>query len=336
MLIGWKPKSEDPAVASVRFRCLTPLQDLQRQGFPVELYRPERASQYDLVVFSKLYARAEQELARELKAGGATLALDLSDNHLYNPRGLGQYETAAADLRAMSKIVDQLICCSSALAGYMSAELKPSAAPIVVGDAVEGHVLPADAASPFEPGPDGKFRIVWFGSHGSPNAEAGMTDLLRLRGRLEHASRIRDCELVVLSNSQDLYDELAPQLPIPSRYRDWNEASFMEELARANLIVIPITPNPFTKCKTNNRLATALWYRIPTLSDRIPAYDDLREFAFLGAWDEGFDHALSFSRESRIRTEAGAAFVRSNFNTLNNAADWRRAFKLTLDRAPKQ
>jgi hypothetical protein len=110
----------------------------------------------------------------------------------------------------------------------------------------------------------------------------------------------------------------------------------MEELARANLIVIPITPNPFTKCKTNNRLATALWYGIPTLSDRIPAYDDLREFAFLGAWDEGFDHALSFSRESRIRTEAGAAFVRSNFNTLNNAADWRRAFKLTLDRAPKQ
>ncbi|MEJ0059371.1 MAG: hypothetical protein WDM79_07300 [Terricaulis sp.] len=64
--IGWKPKSNDPKVASVRFRCLTPLGHLQRDGYPIELF--DASQRYDAVIFSKLYGRKDQALARELRA----------------------------------------------------------------------------------------------------------------------------------------------------------------------------------------------------------------------------------------------------------------------------
>tara|TARA_R110002073_G_C9491251_1_gene580840 strand:- start:2447 stop:3451 length:1005 start_codon:yes stop_codon:yes gene_type:complete len=331
MRIGWKPKSSDESVASVRFRCLSPLREMQRTGFPVELFDPSAAREYDLVVFSKLYSAKDRALAAELSAAGVSTALDLSDNHIYNPRQLAQYHQAADELREMTKVIDQLICCSQPLAQMMRDALDLKRPPMVVGDAVEALTLPADARDPFELGPDGVFRLVWFGSHGSPNAEAGMSDLLRLRPHFARAAKRRRCELVVLSNNETLYQELAPQLPIASRYRDWQPESFMEELGRANLVVVPITPNPFTKCKTNNRLATTLWYGIPVVSDRIPAYDPLSEFAVLSDWERGFDLALSFSREMALRTTAGMAFVRAHYNTQAIAAEWRRAFKRIID-----
>src|SRR4051812_38983892 len=45
-LIGWKPKSLDPMVASARIRCMNPLSELQRRGYPVELFRADRALSY--------------------------------------------------------------------------------------------------------------------------------------------------------------------------------------------------------------------------------------------------------------------------------------------------
>jgi hypothetical protein len=56
-LVGWKPKSRDRNVASVRFRCLTPLGELQREGRAIELYSPQQdaAGAYSAVIFSKLY-----------------------------------------------------------------------------------------------------------------------------------------------------------------------------------------------------------------------------------------------------------------------------------------
>lgn len=337
MLVGWKPKSHDANIASVRFRCLAPLQELQRQSFPVELYSPEKDAEgaYSAVIFSKLYGAADQQAVVRLGTRGVKTILDVSDNHFYNPFDLPEYRQAGSDMRQMARLVDRVVCCSGHLAGILARETGLNLAPLVVGDAVESMHLPIDALDPFASRPDQTFRIVWFGSHGSPNAPSGMEDILRINKQLAYAAQTRACELVIVSNKRSKFDALLGRLPIPARYIEWSDAALMEAFAAANLVVVPVTPNPFTKCKSNNRVATALWHGIPTIADRIPAYDELSEYAVLDDWDLGFRHALSGSREMRLRTSAGASYVRENFNNRNIAGEWRKAIKTVMSQTPK-
>lgn len=329
MLVGWKPKSDDHNVASVRFRCLTPLNELKRSGFAVELYSPERdaSGAYSAVIFSKLYGIRDQQTAASLARRGIKTILDVCDNHFYNPMDLPEYRQAALDLRQMARIVDRVICCSPHLGGIVAKEAGLGLAPLIVGDAVEVMKLPVDARDPFSPSVNDPFRIVWFGSHGSPNAPSGMEDLLRIGKHLERAAKSRECELVVISNNLEKFELLRPKLPLPARYVAWDDKALMTEFGHANLVVVPVSPNPFTKCKSNNRVATALWHGLPTLADRIPAYDELSDFAVLDDWELGFKHALAFSQEMRMRTAAGTSYVRANFGNRPIAAEWRRAIK---------
>jgi hypothetical protein len=324
-LAGWKPKYDDPHVASVRFRCLTPLNELRRISFPIELYQPDRP--YSVVIFSKLYDAANRALAAHLRAKGTCTILDLSDNHFYNPAGLAAYQRAAADIREMAQLVHRVVCCSAHLATVIQQNVDLKHAPVVVGDAVEEFDMPLTAPSPFAAAQGQPFRILWFGSHGSPNAPAGLEDLLRVQRHLAHAERTRRTELVVVSNNAEKFASVRDKLAVPARYVEWSEDAFPKELSRANLVVIPITPNPFTKCKSNNRLATALWYGIPAIADRIPAYDDLAPFCFLDDWEKGMAHALAHSRDLQVRTLAGSCYVRAQYNTRRIADDWRRIIK---------
>jgi hypothetical protein len=330
--VGWKPKSSISDVASVRFRCLSPMNELKRMGFDVQLYSEEAANagQYSAVIFSKLYAPADQALAKRLKAEGVKTLLDLSDNHFYNPAGLPEYLAAASNMKAMSELVDRVICCSPHLALIVSQQAKLRRSPLVVGDAVEQMSLPVDAVSPFVGPQTDVFRILWFGSHGSPNAPAGMEDILRIREHLEALQGKVDAELVILSNNVEKYRALSSKIGIASTYVEWAGDVLVKLLAKTNLVVIPITENPFTKCKSNNRAATALWHGIPVIADRIPAYESLRSFLFLDDWRAGFDHAVARSREIQLRTSAGAAYVRQNFNISTIAGDWRRAITTVL------
>src|SRR3546814_16490675 len=47
--VGWWPYSYDASFASVRIRCLHPLAQLRRNGYPVEFFNPKNASSYDAV-----------------------------------------------------------------------------------------------------------------------------------------------------------------------------------------------------------------------------------------------------------------------------------------------
>lgn len=326
MLVGWKPKSNDPSVASVRFRCLSPLNALRAQGFPVEVFDASRASQYSLVVFSKLYDAENLKLARSLASQGIKTVLDLSDNHFYNPYDLPAYTTAGTQLREMIDAVDDVVCCSAHLAKVVSREVTLRRPPLVVGDAVEALELGEGPSSAFVHPGGQPFRILWFGSHGSPNAPAGMDDLLSVREHLDSAARHARAELVVVSNDRAKFETLRPKLNIESRYVEWDGAAFGQELARANVVIIPINSNPFTLCKSNNRLATALWYGVPVIADRIPAYDELAPFAFIDDWGAGLRHCMAASREAQLRTTAGSAYVRTRFNIREIAAQWRQAF----------
>ncbi len=102
------------------------------------------------------------------------------------------------------------MCCGDYLAEVVSREARLTHPPLVVGDAVEEFAL-----GPRTDDPNAAFRILWFGSHGSPNAVAGMEDLRRIRTHLAAAAKQRACELVIVSNKRETYDALRGELDIP-------------------------------------------------------------------------------------------------------------------------
>ena len=79
--VGWIPRNDEARVASVRIRCLNPIKELRRRGFPIELFRERRAHQYTLIIFSKAYRKRDVELAMRLKSRGVKIVFDLCDNH---------------------------------------------------------------------------------------------------------------------------------------------------------------------------------------------------------------------------------------------------------------
>lgn len=337
-LIGWLPKSADPNIASVRFRCLKPVEGLTKQGQAAELFSRDRASSYAVVVFSKQYDRRCQELAERLRRRGTKVVLDLCDNHFYNPYALPEYERTSDDQRRMMALCDLVICSTAALAEVVRHEGSLTYTPPVVGDPIELAEPPPRAL-----GGDHR-NLLWFGVHGSPNAPSGMTDLLRIAPLLLQLSRRYSFELVVASNSQEKYDAHIAPLPFTTRYVEWTAESFVRELAQADGVLLPISFNPYTLCKSNNRLATALFANVPVVADPIPSYREFRPYCHLGDWKEGLAAVLERTTETARRTAEGQALVRQRYSVAAVSRRWadvlapylRQAAPAVADSAPSR
>lgn len=315
-MIGWHPQATNPNLASFRYRCLNPLTELRSQGFPVELYDAGRDSEYDAVIFSKCYGIQDQKLAETLKNRGSTVILDLCDNHFYNPFDLPAYRDARKNLLEMITLADVLICSTETLADEVVREGGLTQRPYVVGDAIEEFPV-ADRDID-----QNLIFLVWFGMHGSPNAPSGMLDILRLEPLLGELSQEAPLEVVVASNNREKFDAHLATLAFPTRYVEWSSNNFPKLLAMASAVIIPISANRFTACKTNNRLATALYAGVPVVADCIPSYRELGQFCYLDQWETGLNAVLSRASEPWQRAARGQQFVRQHYVISQIAGRW--------------
>lgn len=326
-MIGWKPSAPtlwhrifgNKNIASVRYRCLLPLAELQKSGFPVELYRKSNRDQYKAVLFSKTYGPQDQELAMDLRRRGRGVLLDICDNHFYNPNDVPRYRRGRQDLLKMITLADQVSCSTQALARIVAAEAGLKKTPLVVADPVD----PAMRAEGLKPRP-GRPRLLWFGAHGVANAPCGMEDLLRVSQNLERLSRRRDFELVVASNDRSKFRRLIAALPFPTSYIPWRLETFPELLSGAWAALIPVTLNPFTECKSSNRLAAALFAGIPVVADAIPSYREFAPFAYLDDWDAGLDAVFERRPQALAKAAQGREYLSQKYLPGHMALAWER------------
>ena len=323
-MIGWKPKSHSEAVASVRYRCLMPLAALQQQGISVELFDSSHLEQYCAVIFSKLYDQSNIKIAKKLKKRGATVVLDICDNHLYNPRGLPKYQMVRQNLLEMIELSDHVVCSTEALADTLVAEAKLTTRPDVIGDSIE-RLPGVKRPTPSE----GKAtcELLWFGHYGSPNAEGGMLDLLNITPHLIEFASQHSAELHVVSNNRAMYDEAIAPLAIPSRYSEWHYDSFARSLSAADAVLLPISINPFSVCKTNNRVVTALNAGVPVIADQIPSYSEFASFVVLDDWNKGFEQLATNRQRLHEMAQAGQSYVQKEWSIDKIAAQWQRLLK---------
>jgi hypothetical protein len=340
--IGWKPTSFDPKVASSRLRCLGPLTELQSRGDLVELFDPRHVCRYAAVVYSKVYDDRSYYEAVDLQRRGVRIIFDLCDNHFYNPHNLKYWKEARQRLARMMNLADVLVASTEALAEVIKSELLTQRPIDVIGDPVETEIgnyamsgwrrwlalrHSGTVLSKLTIGQgQGRSPLVWFGNHGSPSAEGGMLDLQRIRPLLEKLNRQRPISLTVISNSRWKYRHYIEPWAIPTYYLSWHPATFLASL-RAHLIaVIPISPNPFTVCKSNNRLALALSEGVAVVADVIPSYRDFAGACYLGDWETGLQSYLTDPHVRSSHAALGRTIARDEWSMSRIADRWQTLF----------
>ena len=324
MTLAFKARAPDPAIASYRYRVLEPIAFLKARGHAAEEFKEARLDRYRMVVFSKAYGPKDRELARRLKGAGKRVILDLCDDHFYNPAGLAKYREADASLREMIGLCDTVICSTRVLARAVQANAGLSVTPAVAPDAYEQAGVSAGPPTPA----DRPAQLLWFGRHGSPNAPAGMADLLLVKEALAEARDRRPFEVVVCSDSEERFAEVAPELGVPARFVAWTPASFAEELARADAVLIPLSDNPFVAAKTHNRLTLALSAGVPVVADHHDSYDEFAPFAFIGDWRAGLEAVLLQPEAARLRAADARPYLEAHWSPQAVAPLWEAALDL--------
>jgi hypothetical protein len=334
-------------VASARIRCMNPLRELQRRGFPVELFRSDHASSYQAVVYSKLYDTPSYNEALGFHAQGMKIVVDLCDNHFYNPGQVPELAQAGMELRRMLRVADHLVASTPEVAALMAAEAGGGAPVTVIGDAIEESILGVQQPSlrrwlhqrhlrrllarlQQQRAAGVEASLVWFGIHGGPHHEHGMADLQRVRPVLEEIHRQKRIQLTVISNSRSKFAGLIAPWSIPTHYLEWNPVTFLDALRAHDVAVIPVTQNPFTRCKSNNRVATALSAGLAVVADSIPSYREFGELCRLDDWHEGL---LEYVRDPDLRRRhavQGREYVLRKYGLPQIADDWERLFSAIL------
>lgn len=344
--IAWKPRFSDPRVASTRIRCLNPLSELQARGYPVELFHPQRVDRYAAVVYSKLYDESAYREAMALQKRGVRIVLDLCDNHFYNPNRLETLRKAGEQLKRMMALADHLVASTAAMSEVMLAALQIPRTVTIIEDAVETEIRCVrtsfwqrwreqnrldNLVRQLEVGKrNGRTPLVWFGIHGGPNADYGMLDLLKLKPLLEKIDRRYPLNLTVISNSKREYNRAIRPWPFPTYYLNWQAETLLPALRAHAVTVIPISENPFTRCKSNNRLALSLSVGLAVVADSIPSYQDFAEVCYLDDWETGLESYLSDADLRRRHVERGQAIIARDW-TLSHLADkWHRFFDTLL------
>jgi hypothetical protein len=339
MKFAWWPHTINPAVASYRLRCARIVEQLQCDGFDAGIYRP--GIKPEILVLSKRYDHSSVEIARKLREDyGTRLVLDLCDNHFYAESASDLWRKRAEALRHAITAVDLVVASTDQLAGVIASETACKNI-VVIGDAVE---------SPYQPGgifrawhllaemrllslhtdmakdgiPEGH-RLVWFGNHGSGNAEGGMSDLSHLQDILECCHQNYPISLTVISNHRAKYQRTMLSWLIPTYYLDWNLATFSRALKWHNVAVIPVTRNPFTLCKTNNRVATALLHGLGVVADSIPSYQPLADYVELDNWEGGIIRLIEDRKYKDESVAAGVQKINHEWSVGHIADFWLTA-----------
>jgi glycosyltransferase involved in cell wall biosynthesis len=324
MTLAFKARAQDPTIASYRYRVLEPIAFLKARGQQVEAFDAAYVDRYRTVVFSKAYGPEDRKLARRLKAAGKRVILDLCDDHFFNPLDLPKYREAREGLLAMIALCDKVVCSTPVLARSVQAHAGLQETPAVAPDAYEQASVPAGP-----PTPQGQpARLLWFGRHGSPNAPAGMADLLLVKDVLAEAQALRPFELVVCSDSEARFAEVSAGLPVPARFVAWTPQSFAGELARADAVLLPLSDNPFVAAKTHNRLTLALSAGVPVVADRLDSYGEFSPFCWIGDWRAGLEAVLLRPDEARARAAEARAYLQAHWSPEAVAPLWEAALDL--------
>lgn len=342
MEVAWWPKSSSKSLASYRLRCAQVVDALNSRGISAGLFRPKYPPK--ILVLSKRYDIESIRLAQQLKMKhGTKLVLDLCDNHFFAISDDPRWAYRAESLSLAIRTVDMVVVSSESLGEIvMEKTVINSDKVVVIEDAAETPFNPSMlkkacflraehqlknlndflSAYPFGAG----CRLVWFGNHGSDYANGGMRDLTRIKARLHAIAEQKPISLTVVSNSRETYQQVFNEWKLKTHYCEWHKNTFSRVLRAHDVALIPIESNPFTICKTNNRVATSLLHGLGVVADEIPSYLPLKDGVVLNDWEGGLSQMLDDVKFREERKNIGRKLIEKKWNLDVICDEWIKLF----------
>ncbi len=336
--VSFWPHTFSQRIASARLRCFKVVEQLSAEGVDARLYAPGQPAP-QVLVLSKRYDRTSISHAARLRdEQGVRLIVDLCDNHFHHPPR-EPFVRRAADLRQALAVADTVVLGSAALAEEIVRHCPSVRDMRVVGDMVE-HRLPAGAGwresarSAWQglrlqqffkrfPVAAGR-RLIWFGNHGVQPDEGGMHDLMLLHQALHAHHAQQPLSLTLVSNAPQAGGPLFADWRLPVAHLPWSASNFDRVLGRHDIALIPVRINAFTRCKTSNRVASALDHGLAVAASPVPSYALFSSALVLDDWTLGLGRLMSDAPWRAQTVQAGRALVGQWCSPQRLAEEWRQ------------
>ena len=148
-------------------------------------------------------------------------------------------------------------------------------------------------------------RLVWFGNAGAPYSEGGMLSILRVTHHLARVNTKIPIELVVVSNSIDMFRANIHPLPFPTVFHKWDVFGIFDRIASADVCILPQSQDEFTRTKSANRAVLALSLGVPVVASPLESLKPLEGLIGIGDWVANIESYLT--DESRRRKDLDMA-----------------------------
>lgn len=334
--------NSDLRIASSRIRGYNVLEYFKKNKSKpvVEAYDEKNRADYELVIFCKMFGLKHYILAQKLKAEGKKICFDLCDNYFYNPRNLESYKNFQYEIKKMMAISDIVTVSSKALMQVVLESIPESRNKLtVIEDSIETKLTDNHAPEKnlvrwlkfvkYRGFSSRMVRLVWFGNASSRNAEAGMSSLLKVKDVIEKYNKQYPICLTIISNDKDMYRDLISKWNVRTFYFKWAATTFISILKCQDAALIPINQNPFTLCKTGNRVIQSLSCGIDVIADSIPSYEEFSECCFLDDWERGLQAVISAkkNKDERVqRIKKAKEIISAKYSVEMIAKKWQILF----------
>lgn len=352
--VRWLGPKPDPRRAGARYRCLYPMERLNRLGYSAGFFSPNEDLTKSIVVLdawtlfptvnSEQISDAAVEQVIELKKSGTRFILDNCDNQFANAHPDLAWLRGLARVRRLAQTADKVVVCSEELAKAMIQQVPEIRQCIVIDDPVEQEIYYPDdllVRSLLSPGRKLSWLrylrhrltlhadrramrtpLVWFGSHGNQFAPGGMLDLLRLKDTLEEISKSHPLSLSIISNNKVKYQQNFLNWKIPVRYVDWDRINFLSMLRLHDISIIPINLNAFTRCKSSNRVSLSLSHGLAVIADSVPSYMKFASYIRISDWENNLLNYLINPTKRMEHVSNGREFAKKQFSIDSIARQW--------------
>ncbi len=170
--------------------------------------------------------------------------------------------------------------------------------------------------------------MIWYGNAGSEQPRFGMVDLGTIIPFLNKVNLQHPLKLTVVSNSEVSFQKyVKAYASFEVCYIPWAKESFEYIIKEQDLCLIPVQQNPFTSCKTNNRVVLTLLLGVPILADPIPSYEEFSPFISLSDWEKNLVYFIEHKSLFKDKVKKGQVFISDKYSTEKIKERWKSVLK---------
>lgn len=299
--------------------------------------RPDFSS--DVYIFCKTFTPDALILAYAIRRSGKVVGQDLFDDY-FSQDGDARLFSYRDWLRQMAKVTDFAMCTTPRMKQVLQPFL-PQCPIVLVEDPVLGYDpfrISALATQKIARAQSSQtLKLAWFGIGDNPYFPVGLDDLTApgVQAEMARLSLCWKTSLTIATNLRALDSNgLARlrRLPVPVEILEWSEEVERRILSDADVALLPVSSQGFSRAKSMNRALTALEQGCQVVSFGEPLYASLDRFIYRDVDELSTDLRCT---TPRLRAETIEDLTRT-LDRVANAFDAAQRFITTAGTSPQR